>query len=1465
MKVSATTSAAAAARRGDDCGHHHRHHRHDGAVPRRTDVAQHTCFYFTVFFSNNPPIFHSNRIPPERLGMRAVVSSTTAREEVRQMASRTSSVSLSAAADGSASSASPSSPSSPCTGCQQRYWKTVFGEPEADRAARPGMGHPYANGFYTAWAEAEEDRDGATALVGDYRSATATVEEVPQQTLQNVAFPTAFGSCGGACMLPVRTCGRRTRSASAVPSPKMALPAEAASPQASPPKPQPAPPQFPSAADTEIVRAADAEKSAQEASSGCAQKRVAETLAISSAATGKALGPFSPTTYTLPIRCTATLAKDASPTETVAGAPTIPDHCKPTLPAAKWEDEDKAAVHSAHNEGAAASTIATESRKQLGQGRTRLARLHMGTDAVTNIAEGEAPPTPQQRPTPTAAPAAALNASSITPAPAALESSTAINGAALRPVAYTSASPRTSINDTGSAALAASASIREGPPWNMRVEEVRSAKGELRYYRIILTASFAALVTTHIGLMHSMQTRNAAAALVVLCPPCGLHFRFLLHHADVLRSVLNRTTEFAIRTVQRFFCLLYSPTQKPKGSQQQVLKGIAALLEAHPEGLETYRAVKTELTNALCLRFPLPMLAPATSAWAVPVLMRSSLFTVRTRSFIKRASAKSLGRPGDASSRFASGPSADDASASVRKRSGAGAPPFGSACSPPLLLDEILHEAASFVREYSEGFASAFICGLLSLTEGAVGSAGLRSRRRVSNNASITAGATAATPAVNGLTSPDVSGVPPLPSCAQNGSSPIAAHETSPYFAGGGGVAAAGPRGAPAWLSPYAAYWSSITDKCGPLHSGEDSLIDFGKPAPITLEGYDRASSSSCSVEHLDADAALTAHVSASKITAKTPVVSPLRIDAAHAASMPSYSPEHHFLCEENGTEAAADPAVHLPSAGDGTTAVPLTSKASPPIVVSEETFFTPGAHAVMALGSVASSDTVAARSRSEENSPHSSAAPRTAAAPAGAPSAAAAAPRLPPKTAGRSTTPSTAKEDEYLLYGGRLGRVVIFTRDAVLARQLLVIAAFLWSGYDCGAATGRGLAARSGAPGRAGASGQQRVARSAAEDVALRNQEAQHMYETAVAAAVSSAEYANVPVQWVAEEFSEDCLSTLCSRFSPENALLVVVPRQLQCRRVYLRKYVTGTTVLVEEHSGKGARICTTPFPFRCSISKQVVVQPDPTVTTLLREACSLHQNSHGTVSFADVFQRMVGWLHWQSAAAVLSRTAAAVRAASAATMANGSSLTRLVSSDAVWPSSDVSIRSASASSGARENNKSSHMTTPVATSPEMRLTRSTNKSASSPVYHCDSSWEPESVEENLLPGSMGGAGTWSHSAGASAHVTGGATATAKTAALRAGAMPATSKLLVSHGLLQPPSAFTSASHVVASPVKTASFKLFQWLRSSPTSPWAATTRSHPILSPATLGQMQGADGVVGGQRSRLLAGDDDEEDVLT
>ncbi|CAJ1025245.1 hypothetical protein Q4I30_003807 [Leishmania utingensis] len=1371
MKPTATNSAAAAAVPGDDCSHYHsHHHRHDAAVPRRTDTAQHTCFYFTVFFSNKPPIFHSNRIPLEKLDVGALTSPTRARERAGQLVSEES-------ADGLAGSALPSSSFSQCTSCQQQYWKTIFGELGADCVTRRGVGHTCASTQYAAGASAGEDRGGAVPVVEDYRSASATVEEVPQQTLQNVAFPTTFGCCGGACALPLRASGRRMRCTSAALTPMMPPPEVAVSSKVSFSKREASPLlQLPSAADTKNVRAYNAKTLMQESDCGCAQARAPElTESLSS------------TVETFPLSDTTTSVNDPSTSETVTWALTTSDHLKVALPSLKHKYRDTVAMCSHHNEDATATTISTAPQPHI-------------TPTIPNRAEPKAlpqgsmateAPTPAQRDgtySAACAPAARLITSPITPVSKTLETRSATHSTPLPLAADTSTDLSTSMNDTGSAPPAASAPMQEGPPWNMKVEEVRSAKGELRYYRIILTVSFTALVTTHTGLMHSMQTRNAATALVVLCPPCGVHFRFLLNHMDVLRSVLNRTTEFAIRTVQRFFGLLYSPTQRPKGSQQQALKAIATLLEAHPEAFATYRAVKTELTNALCLRFPLPVLTPATSAWAVPVLIRSSLFSARTRSGSKGVSVKSPSGSCDARATSMSWVGSDGASASVGRMSGAGAPPSGSPRAAPLILADILHEATSFVREYSEGFASAFICGLLSLTESGFGSAGLRARSRGSNSASPTAGATTATPTLSNLTSPNVNGVSQLLNCVPSSSSPTTAHEASACFAGCGGVAAAGSRGAPEWLSPYAAYWSSLTANCSPLHIGDDDVINFGKPTSAKLEGYGRASPSS-SVDHVD-DGAVTTHVSTSKISPKAPSVSPLAGDVSYLASAPSGSLESH----------------------------------SP-----------------------------------------SPAARRTVGDLLAAPSAAAAVPPSPTRAAGSSTAPSTSKEDEYLLHRGRLGRVVIFTQDSTLARRLLVIAAFLWSGCGCGAVIGGGIAMRSGAPCRAATSGQQRVARSAAEDVALRNEEAQHMYETAVAAAVSSTEYANVPVQWVAEEFSEPRLCSLCSRFSPENTLLVVVPRQLQCRLVYLRKYVTSTTVLVEEHSGKGARICTAPFPFRCLISKQVVVRPDPTVTTLLREACSLHKNSHGTVSFTDVFQRMVGWLHWQSAA-VLAREAHA-RAAAAATMANGAPLIRFVSTDAVWLSTEISIRSPSASSGTKDNN-GSHAATPLAASAEILQTRSTNKLASSLAHRCDSSWKYESVEEALLPGSMGGAGGCSFIANVHTEAAGGEAAASAITAFRSGTTPVTSTLLVSHGLLKPPSAFTSASPTSANPTKATSFsplKRFYRFRSSPTSTLAETTQSHPILSPVTLGQMYSSNGAVGRQMSHLLAGDDDEVDILT
>lgn len=386
-------------------------------------------------------------------------------------------------------------------------------------------------------------------------------------------------------------------------------------------------------------------------------------------------------------------------------------------------------------------------------------------------------------------------------------------------------------------------------------------------------------------------------------------------------------------------------------------------------------------------------------------------------------------------------------------------------------------------------------------------------------------------------------------------------------------------------------------------------------------------------------------------------------------------------------------------------------------------------------------------------------------------------------------------------------------------------------------------------------------------------------MYETAIAAAVTSADFANVPIQWVAEEFSEARLSALCSRFSPENTLLVVIPRQLQCRRVRLRKHVAGTTVLVEQQAGREARIRSPAFPFQCAVTKQTVLLPDPTVTTLLREACSLHESSGGTVDFAEVLQRMVRWLYWQSAAALLKTRCTQVNAAVAAAAASApvgdgggaqpaGSFSRFASVDGLWPSRSVSAV------GSRATTPT--LVTPVALLhefPRVRAGASCALSASpcTPAALHEQSWPVDSAEEFLLPGSRGGASAaWAYASSTSANGGGGASSSTSTSA-GGGCAPAavpvtcssvpssrtTSALLVSHGLLHPPSAFVTASPTASTaPQKSASLRFLSWFKTSPTTAATAASHPHPVLSPTTLSQLTAADG---GQLSRLLSEKED------
>ncbi|CCW62931.1 unnamed protein product [Phytomonas sp. EM1] len=179
---------------------------------------------------------------------------------------------------------------------------------------------------------------------------------------------------------------------------------------------------------------------------------------------------------------------------------------------------------------------------------------------------------------------------------------------------------------------------REGPPWNLRVEEVRTAKGALRYYRVILCTTFTALVASHTSMMHSLQTLQTAVALVITCPPGGVHLRFLLNHFNVLRSMLHRTLGFSMHLVQLYFVEFLSNTN---GSSQREKRNNALhttrRLERSEEAVVTYHQLKEELGNALDIACPLhsfgsygfPNSAAVSTQYGVPFFLDCLLMRVR--------------------------------------------------------------------------------------------------------------------------------------------------------------------------------------------------------------------------------------------------------------------------------------------------------------------------------------------------------------------------------------------------------------------------------------------------------------------------------------------------------------------------------------------------------------------------------------------------------------------------------------------------------------------------------------------------------------------------------------------------------------------------------------------------------------------------------------------------------------------
>ncbi|CCW70367.1 unnamed protein product [Phytomonas sp. Hart1] len=143
--------------------------------------------------------------------------------------------------------------------------------------------------------------------------------------------------------------------------------------------------------------------------------------------------------------------------------------------------------------------------------------------------------------------------------------------------------------------------------------------------------------------------------------------------------------------------------------------------------------------------------------------------------------------------------------------------------------------------------------------------------------------------------------------------------------------------------------------------------------------------------------------------------------------------------------------------------------------------------------------------------------------------------------------------------------------------------------------------------------------------------------YVCAFAAQTRSCVYANVPIQWVCENFEESCLRSLASAYSPDNDIVVVAPNRLLCYRLRYAKILERTTIFIEQ--GADGAVCLRGAangsePFRCLLEGKSVVEADPLISALLDEALRLHELSNGYISSISVLESALSWLHRQGRA---------------------------------------------------------------------------------------------------------------------------------------------------------------------------------------------------------------------------------------
>ncbi|KAH9597649.1 hypothetical protein LSM04_005914 [Trypanosoma melophagium] len=174
---------------------------------------------------------------------------------------------------------------------------------------------------------------------------------------------------------------------------------------------------------------------------------------------------------------------------------------------------------------------------------------------------------------------------------------------------------------------------QHGPLWSSRVEFVRKM-GNVQCVRLMMASTFVVSIASESVSMRTMQTKYAAVALVITCPPDKPYYRLLLDNFDsVMRQLLHISLDFAMSATQHFFFKL---------SRTLTAERLAAEMERHQSAVHTYHTLAAILVNAFTHKYSLPRIHGRTGVLNIDGEYGSSSSAVSNRSHIAKVSVDSL-------------------------------------------------------------------------------------------------------------------------------------------------------------------------------------------------------------------------------------------------------------------------------------------------------------------------------------------------------------------------------------------------------------------------------------------------------------------------------------------------------------------------------------------------------------------------------------------------------------------------------------------------------------------------------------------------------------------------------------------------------------------------------------------------------------------------------------------------------